>query len=109
MADTIKTLGQLSPAATTLTTLYTTPASTSCTTSTLVVCNRAGTAGTFRISIAVAGAADNVIQYLYYDQALDANATFAITIGMTLAAGTVVRAYASSASFSFNLFGIEVS
>jgi hypothetical protein len=107
MADVIKVLGQLNPAATTLTTLYTVPTATSATASSIAICNEAAVAGTFRVSIAVAGAADNVKQYLYYDQALYANDTFIATIGITLGAGDVVRAYASSATMAFSLFGLE--
>lgn len=109
MAEALKILGQSSPAATTATVLYTVPAATKTTVSTITVCNRAATAGTFRISVAVAGAADANPQYLFFDQALDGNSTFSITIGITLAATDVIRVYASSANFSFNVFGVEIS
>lgn len=109
MADTFKVLGQAAPAATTETDLYTVPSARSTTISTLTVCNRAATAATFRISIAVAGAATSNAQYIYYDQALDANSTWTATIGITLAASDVVRVYASTANLSFNAFGVEVA
>lgn len=76
------------------------------TVSTLSVCNR-GTATTFRVSMAVAGAADDVKQYLYYDLPIGANDTFLATIGITLGETDVVRCYAASDNVSFNLFGIE--
>lgn len=107
MAQTYKTLGQLNPGATTLTALYTVPAATSAVASTLVVCNQAASAGSFRVSVAVAGAADNAKQYLCYDVAIAANTTYTFTLGITLATTDVVRVYASSASQSFNLFGVE--
>lgn len=109
MAEALKILGQSSPAATTATALYTVPAATKTTVSTITVCNRSATAGTFRISVAVADAVDANPQYLFYDQALDGNSTFAVTIGITLAATDVIRVYASSANFSFNVFGVEIS
>jgi len=109
MADTLKILGQLSPAATTVTDLYTVPASRSSTVSSIVVCNRAATAATFRISVAAAGVADATSQYLFYEQAIDANSTFIATIGMTLATTDKVRVYASTANFSFTVFGVEVA
>lgn len=109
MADTVKVLGQLNPAATTLTTLYTVPAATTATISSLTVCNQATTAGTFRISIQIAAAADAVKQYIYYDLPLSAKDTFVATIGITLATTDVVKVYASSASLSFNLFGVELT
>lgn len=109
MAEALKVLGQAALAATTLTDVYTVPASTSATVSTITVCNRGATAATFRISVAVAGAADTPAQYIYYDQALDAYSTYAATIGVTLAATAKIRAYASTANVSVNVFGIEVS
>ena len=109
MAEAIKVLGQLSPAATTLSTLYTVPALTSTVISTITICNRAGAATTFRLSVAVAGAADAVQQYSFYDTPLDPNQTLAPTLGITLGAGDVVRCYSGNGSVSFNAFGSETS
>jgi hypothetical protein len=109
MAEALKVLGQVSPAATTLTALYTVPAATSATSSTLVVCNQNATAITFRISVAVAGAADNVKQYVAYDARLIPNSSITLTLGITLATTDLVRVYASATGVSFNLFGVEVS
>ena len=109
MAITRKVLGQANPSATSLTTLYTVPASTSTVCSTLTVCNQAAVSGTFRASVRVAGAADNAKQYLFYDAPIDANGTVALTIGLTLTATDIVSVYASSATMSFSLFGEEVS
>ena len=109
MADTLKILGQVSPAATTVIDLYTVPASKSATVSSIVVCNRAATAASFRISVAAAGAADATSQYMYYDQAIDANSTYIATIGVTLATTDKVRVYTSTANFSITAFGVEVA
>lgn len=109
MTDTLKILGQSNPLATTLTALYTVPAATSVSSSTITVCNQNASAGTFRISVAVAGAADNAKQYLYYDAPIGSKDSFTATIGMTLATTDVVRAYASNASMSFNIFGVEIT
>ncbi len=109
MADTFKVLAQVNPSATTLTDAYTVPGATSTTVSTLTVCNRSSTATTFRISVAVAGAADNNKQYLYYDTAAPGNDTLTVTIGATLAATDVLRVYATLATLSFNIFGVEVT
>ena len=56
MAATYKVLGQSAPSATTETTLYTVPSSTSSIVSTITVCNRDTASGTFRIAIRPAGA-----------------------------------------------------
>ncbi len=106
--DTIKILGQSAPAATTSTDLYTVPASRSASVSSLVVSNRAATSATFRVSVAIAGAALSNQQYLYYDQTIDGNSSYVITIGITLATTDKVRVYASTSNLSFNLFGVEV-
>ena len=104
-----KVLGQLKPSAATLTTLYTVPASTQATVSTIVVTNQSATPTAFRISVAIAGAADTPAQYIYYDVAIAGNDVFAATLGITLAATDVVRAFNTLATLSFNLFGVETS
>jgi hypothetical protein len=109
MAETIKVLGQSAPSATTLTDLYTVPASTSTTISTFIICNRGSSNATFRVSVAVGGASDDNKQYLYYDALILKNDSIPVTIGPTLAATDVVRVYASSADLSFNIFGVEIS
>ena len=109
MPETLKVLGQSAPTAANLTAAYTVPAATSTVVSTITVVNRSVTATAFRVSVAVAGAADTVAQYLYYDIAIDGNDSFAATIGITLAATDVVRVYATLATLSFSLFGTEVT
>lgn len=109
MAEALKVLGQLAPAATTLSALYTVPASTSATASSIVVCNQNASKIKFRVSVAVAGAVDAAQQYLFYDVDVLANASLVVTMGMTLAATDVVRVYSDTANVSFNLFGVEVT
>ena len=103
-----KTLGQVNPSATSLTTLYTVPASTQTVCSSIVVCNQ-GVDTTFRVSVQIAGAGDDPKQYLYYDLPIEANDTFTATIGMTLATTDVVKVYAGTANVSFNLYGTEIT
>ena len=107
MPYTPKVLGQSNPSATTLTDAYTVPALTKATVSTILVANRSATPTTFRISVAVAGAADSLEQYTHYDIPIPGNDTFGATIGMTLGPADVVRVYATLATLSFNIFGIE--
>jgi glucose-6-phosphate dehydrogenase assembly protein OpcA len=109
MPTTYKVLGQSAPSATTATTLYTVPASTSTVVSTISICNRAATAGTFRISIRPAGAAQANQHYIAYDSSVQANDTITLTLGITLATTDVVTVYASTADFSFNAYGSEIS
>jgi len=109
MAETLKVLGQSAPNGSTETALYTVPASTEVTVSTLVVCNRGSSKQTFRVYVAVGGEATASKQYLFYDMDIAANDTITATLGITLAATDVVRVYASSGDLSFNLFGVEIS
>lgn len=109
MAETIKSLQQLSPSATTLSALYTCPSSTQAVISSLIVCNQNSSTVHFRISVAINGAADNVKQYLYYDMPLFKNDTFAATLGVTLNAGDVVRVYTDTTNVSFNMALVEIS
>jgi len=108
MATTYKVLGQSNPAATTLTTLYTVPASTATVISTITVANQAATAATYRIAVRIAAAGISAAQYLAYDVSLPANATDTLTLGVTVAATDVISVYASSATMSFNAFGSEI-
>lgn len=112
MPNTHKVLGQLAPSAGSLQLLYTVPSGAAAIISTGSVCNRGVRevdASTFRISVAVNGAADDPKQYLYYDVPLDGQDTFGWTLGLTLAVGDVVRVYAQTATLTFQLFGVEVT
>lgn len=108
MTTTYKVLGQSNPAATTDTTLYTVPASTSTVISTITVAN-IGTSGTYRIAICPAGAAIANQHYIAYDGALNANDSITWTLGVTLAATDVIIVRASNTSFAFSAFGSEIS
>lgn len=108
MAIVYKVLGQSNPAATTATTLYTVPAATSAVCSTIMICNQAATAGSFRIAVRPAGATLAARHYIAYDTSIPANDVLTMTIGLTLATTDVVTVYASSANVSFNLFGSEI-
>jgi glucose-6-phosphate dehydrogenase assembly protein OpcA len=109
MPTVYKVLGQSSPAATTATTLYTVPSTTSTVVSTITVCNQASTAGSFRIAVRPAAATLAAQHYVAYDVPIAANDTTALTLGITLATTDVVTVYASSANMSFNAYGSEIS
>ena len=109
MSDSLKVLGQSAPPAGALTALYTVPSYCSATVSSLLVCNTGGGAAKFRVSVAPNSAADGLKQYLYYDEALPANRTFAATLGLTLDEGDILRVQSDTGSVSFNVFGVEVA
>jgi hypothetical protein len=104
-----KILGQNAPSATTATTLYTVPASTETVVSSITICNRGASAGTARIAVREDGDALANAHYVLYDASIPANDTLTLTIGLTLEATDVITVYASSADFTFNAYGQEVT
>jgi hypothetical protein len=109
VADVYKTLAQTAPSATTLTDSYTVPGATSAVVSSITVANRSATPTAFRISVAPAGAADATKHYIAYDVPIGANEAKSFTLGVTLATTDVLRVYATLATLSFNVFGLEIS
>ena len=104
-----KVLGQSNPSATTATTLYTVPASTSAVVSTLSVCNLSSTATTFRVAVRPAGAGLANQHYLAYDVTIAGNDTVLLTLGLSLATTDVVTIYAGTANLAFSLYGSEIT
>jgi glucose-6-phosphate dehydrogenase assembly protein OpcA len=109
MATTYKVLAQSNPAATTATTLYTTPAATQTIVSTISVCNQASSAATYRIAVRPGGASLAAQHYIVYGATVPASDSVMLTVGITLAATDVITIYASSANLSFSAFGSEIA
>ena len=109
MATAYKVLGQVAPAATTATAVYTVPSATEAVVSSVAVCNRAGTAATFRLSVRPDGASLANQHYLVYDATLAGNDTIILTIGVTMDATDVLEAYASSGDLTFQAYGSEIT
>ena len=108
MGTLYKTLGQLNPSATTLTTLYTVPSATQAVCSTLSICN-VGVSTTFRVAIRVAGASIDPKQYIVYEMTINQYDSVFLTLGISLGTADVVSVYAGTANLAFNLFGTEIS
>lgn len=107
-----KILGQSNPSATTVTTLYTVPASKEAVISTISVANLTATAATFRLILQPSADVSATIlnkQYLAYDITLGASDSTVITIGLTLATGDVIKVYGSTANIAFQAFGDEAT
>ena len=64
MPQTHKVLGQVSPSAATLTSLYACPSGTQAVCSTLTICNTTATAMTYRVAVRPAGAAISTQHYI---------------------------------------------
>jgi glucose-6-phosphate dehydrogenase assembly protein OpcA len=109
MATAYKVLGQSSPSATTLTSLYTVPSSTSAVVSTITVANLANASATFRIAVRPAGEAVANKHYIAYDITIAALDTLTLTLGLTLATTDVISVYASTATMAFSAYGSEIS
>ena len=110
MPATYKVLAQAAPAATTESTLYTVPSLTSAVVSTISIANQAGSSGTYRIAVRPAADASTTQKHwIVYGATVAASDSIMLTLGLTLAAGDVVRVYASSANMSFSAFGSEIS
>jgi hypothetical protein len=109
MPTTYKVLGQSAPSATTDTTLYTVPASTQTVASSISICNRSATGGTFRLAIRPAGESIANKHYISYDTAVPGNDSIHLTMGITLGNTDVVTVYANNSNFSFTLFGTELT
>jgi hypothetical protein len=109
MANAYKVLGQNDLAATTLTDVYTVPASTETVISTIVIANRTASAESFRIAIRTGGDAVEDKHYIAYDVPIAANDSTTLTLGVTLEATDVLSVYASAVDLSVNVFGTEIS
>jgi hypothetical protein len=103
-----KVLGQSAPAATTDTDVYTVPSATEAVISSIVIANRSGTAGTFRLAVRPDGSAIANQHYLAYDVPIAGNDSTTLTLGVTMDAADVLSFYASSANQSINVFGSEI-
>lgn len=103
-----KNLGQAAPLPGSLTDIYTVPAGTNTVISSIVVANRTSAPMLFRLSHAINGAADTVSQYMYYDRIVGPNDTYAITLGIGMSSGDVIRGQVSTAG-SINIWGMETS
>jgi hypothetical protein len=106
MTAVYKILGQVNPAASTLTTAYT--AISGVVVSTISVCNL-GVNTNYRIALRQAGAAIDPKQYLVYNTSIESNDSVYLTLGITMAATDVLSVYAGTANVSFNIFGSEIT
>ena len=107
MADTIIDPAQSAPAAATLTTLYTVPASTTTVVSTITICNRSATADTVRVAIRIGGAAIANSHYLIFDESIEGNSHRTLTLGIGLAATTIISVLSTNGTSTFHAYLIQ--
>ena len=104
-----KVLAQSAPSAATATDVYTVGSGVETVISTIIIANRAATAGTFRLSVRPNGATQTNAMYCAYDVPVAANDSTTLTLGITMDAADVITVYCSSADMSINIFGTEIS
>ena len=111
MASSYKILGQVDMTSSSLTTLYTCPASTETVISTIIIANRASAADTFRLAMRDGGEAISDKHYLAYDVPVAANDSTTLTLGVAMQATDVlsISAGGTASELSFNAFGAEVT
>jgi len=109
MPTNYRVLGQVAPAASTETTLYTVPAGTQAVISTIVVANRAATGATYRIAVRPGGAGLSNQHYVAFDVIVGGGDSTALTLGITLNATDIISVNGSTANLSYNVFGSQIT
>ena len=108
MAIQNKVLGQVSPSATTLTTLYTVPADTQAIITNITVTNTTADNIYFRIAVRPNGETIATKHYIVYDSGLTGNSFGHFTMPITVDASDVISVYATATGLAFSAFGSEI-
>ena len=101
-------LGQVNPAANTLTKLYGVPASNSAVISSINIANLDANVAAFSIAANVSGVATANANYLAWRVAIPGNDSIALSLGITLNASSQLSVNANTALVSFSAFGTEL-
>ena len=89
--------------------MYTCPASTETVISTLIICNRAAAAKTYKVILRPDDETLADKHYLAFDVAIAANDTTALTLGITMNASDKLYVLGSDTNLSFTAFGTEIA
>ena len=109
MAQVYKILGQLSSTSTGNRLIYTCPVSADAVVSTVFICHRGSTAGTYRFAATTSTAAPSTDAWLAFDVGIAANDFVALTVGITLSSGETIHAQGGTTAFSYTAFGSEIT
>ena len=109
MPVTYKILGQSNPSASTLTTVYTVPASTQAVVSSIVACNTGAAAANVSITVQPGNAAANTSMYVANNIAVSIQNSLILNLGVTLGATDTIRANCSTGNIALSVFGSELS
>ncbi len=111
MARAYKILGQQSPSANILTTLYIVPSSNSAIISSITIANldeNAANGAAFRLSANTSGIPVSNANYLSYGVNVPGRDAITLTLGITLNAGSIISVNANSSLLAFSAFGTEI-
>lgn len=108
MANRLKVLGQLLPAANTLSTVYSVPANNTSIVSTITLCNIGASNATASIAVQPANATINGKHYIAFNSTIPSYDTLTLTLGIGLAATDVISANVSVANVAIGVFGSEI-
>jgi hypothetical protein len=105
MANSAKVLFRGAATTTLTTNLYTVPSATTAVVTNICVSNTAATAGTFTLSLGVAGS-----EIALFDAvAIEADTTLVIDLKQVLTAAQVIDGGASATSINFHISGMEIA
>jgi hypothetical protein len=108
MTTTYKVLGQSNPAANTVTTVYTVPASNAAVISSMAICNQGSANANVSVAVCVANTSVTATQYIVNSSTCVASDTIFLTLGVTVAATDTIRVSSTNANTSFAVFGSEI-
>jgi hypothetical protein len=110
MAQTYKVLGQVSPAANTVSNVYIVPAATQAVVSSIIITNRNDSANvTYRLAVQPAGVALADHHYIAYDSVVTALDSIALSLGLSLGNTDVLSVSAGNSNVTFSVFGVEIN
>ena len=105
---TYKILGQVNPTSTSLTTLYTVPATREAFVSTLSICNFGATTANVTVAVRQDGAAIDPKQHLLYNRPIVPADSLFLTLGLSVDQSDVISVSSTTSSIAFGLFGSEI-
>lgn len=90
-------------------TLYNVPAATQAVVSSIIICNTANAAATYRIGLDDTAGTPGASEWLVYDASVTANDSVCLTLGVCLDAGKYIRVSSSANTVTFSAFVSEIS
>ena len=109
MPQTYKILGQIRPAANTLTNIYVTGASTSAIVGTLQIVNSTTSSRLYQLKVRPINEASNAKHTIVYAGAVAAQDTVSITGGIVMGPNTILAANVTALALTFSAYGVEIT